>query len=474
MNPGQAWLAHLEFEPEEARMLGLEAEGRKSLARLGEQIDFYRGLCDAGEDEVSPALRRLARLAVRRHERGDEHAELERILLPRIGDMREPEGYVHEHVALLREGLERGHVAPVEVLQHFGGHELPAIADSVDAGSPWRALAALVNDELLPAAQALGPDRWRLGEAEYAWRVANMGLLHSPAALAELAERSLRTQQRMIAELLGASSFEAAQPRLKQITSERLGSGEVVPAYREANARCVAFVREQGLFELPEDFEVTLTAVPPEMAAVTHAGNIPAPLFGSGAGSFSVLDDGQRHRKAWVAPLAVHEGVPGHYLQSMLWQAKFRAAGVAPSFVSIADVLAAERQDWGAMPAIEGWAVYAEDLMLDAGFHEPEQAVAVANFHAIRCARAWIDVGLHCQGMTRERAAQILVEDVGLDPADTGRELLRSVRVPTQPLTYFAGWQTIAKLIADSGLPRAEAHARLLAHGPSLPRTLAL
>jgi uncharacterized protein (DUF885 family) len=453
-------------------MLGLAAEGRKSLARLGEQIDFYRGLCDAGDDAVSPGLRRLARLAVRRFDRGDEHAELERILLPRIGGMREGEGYVAEHVALLREGLAQGHVAPVEVIEHFSQNELPGIVADLPDDSPWRALDALLRDELLPAAKQRGPDRWRLGEEEYAWRVANMGLLHSPAALAELARESLREQQATIARLLGHPSFEAALPRLREITSVRLEPGEVVPAYREANARCVAFVRERGLFDLPEDFEIPLSIVAPEMAAVTHAGNDPAPLFGEGGGSFAVLDDPERHRRAWVAPLAVHEGVPGHYLQSWLWQRRFRDAGAAPSFVSIADVLAAERQDWGAMPAIEGWAVYAEDLMLEAGFHAPEQAVAVANFHAIRCARAWIDVGLHTQGMTREQAAQILVDGVGLDHADTGREILRSIRVPTQPLTYFAGWQTIAKLVRDSGLPKAEAHARLLACGPALPASL--
>lgn len=472
MNPGQAWLEHLEFEPEEARMLGREAEGRKSLLRLDEQIDFYRSLCKLGDDEVSPALRRLARLAVRRYDGGKEHAELERMLLPRIGDMREPEGYVREHLALLREGLSRGHVGPVEVVEHFGAVELPGIVRSVGADSPWCEFAGFVSDELLPAARALGPDLWRLGEEEYTWIVANMGLLHSPSVLAQIAEASLCRQQQTISRLLGVPSFAAARPRLEEITNLRLAPGEVVPAYREANARCVAFVREHGLFELPDGFEIPLTVLAPEMEAVTHAGNLPAPLFGEGGGSFSILDDGPRHRRAWVAPLAVHEGVPGHYLQSMLWQREFRDAGVAPSFVSGADVLAAERQDWGAMPAIEGWAVYAEDLMLEEGFHAPEQAVAAANFHAIRCARAWIDIGLHCQGMTRERATQIFVEEAGLELGDAERELLRSMRVPTQALTYFAGWQSIAKLVADSGLPRAQAHARLLSHGPSLPLCL--
>ncbi|PRP90963.1 hypothetical protein ENSA5_60380 [Enhygromyxa salina] len=468
----QSWRRHLSFEPEEARMLGLEAEGRKSLARLGEQIDVYRELATAPDELVSTALRRLARLAVRRFDRGDEHVELERVMFARLGQLDDAEGYVRELTELFREGLARGHAPPLEKVTHYCEHELPAILDQVEADSPWREFNALLRDEALPAARERGPERWRLGAEEYSWRLANMNVRDSPEALVESARAHLREQQATIAKLLDKPNFQAALPRLRELTSVRLEPGEVIPAYREAARRCVAFVREHQLFDLPEDFELPFTIVAPEMAAVTHAGNDPAPLFGEGGGSFAVLDDPERHRRAWVAPLSVHEGVPGHYLQSWLWQRRFRASGAAPNFISIADLLASERQDWGAMPAIEGWAVYSEDLMLEAGFHAPEQAVAVANFHAIRCARAIIDAQLHTRDMSRERAAELLVDEVGLDHADTGREILRCIRIPTQPLTYFAGWRTIAGLVEDSGLPLAEAHARLLACGPSLPKRL--
>ncbi|MFV8751429.1 DUF885 family protein [Nannocystaceae bacterium ST9] len=467
-----AWRRHLEFEPEEARMLGLPGEGRKSLRRLDAQLDLYRGLARAPEPEVGPGLQRLARLALRRFERGEEHAGLERVLLPRLTAMPDAEGFVGEHLELLREGLRRGSVAPLEVAEHFGDHELPAIAARVEPGSAWHELLGFVRDELIPAARALGPDRWRLGEDEYAWRVANMGVAASPRAIAEDARTLLREQQARIVELLGVADFAAALPRLREITSERLGPGEVVPLHRAATRRCVAFVRERGLFDLPADFEVPITHVAPELASVTHAGNVPAPLFGEGGGSFTVLDVPDRHRRAWIEPLAVHEGVPGHYLQSWLWQRLFRARGAAPSFVSFADVTAAERQDWGAMLAIEGWAVYAEDLMLRAGFHAPLQAVAVASFHSIRCARACIDVGLHTQAMSREAAVGLLVDEVGLDRPEAEREVLRSIRVPTQPLAYFAGWRAIARLVEASGLSLADAHQRLLECGPALPRSL--
>lgn len=453
-------------------MLGLEVTGRKSLGRRGEQIDFYRTLIDAPTQSVSPALRRLARLAVRRYDRGEDHAGLERVLFPRLCEMTDAEGFVAELETLLREALARGWVAPVEVVEHFCSDELPMIIEQVQPDSAWHALYALIRDDLLPAARALGPERWRLGEGEYAWRVSNMGLNESPQAIAEAAWACLREQQATIAKLMGVGSFADALPRLRQITSVRLEAGEVMPLHRQANARCVAFVREQGLFELPEDFDVPLVEIPPELAGVTHAGNNPAPLFGSGGGSFAVLDVPERHRRAWVEPLAVHEGVPGHYLQSWLWQRLFRARGAAPNFVSFADASASERQDWGAMPAIEGWAVYAEDLMLEAGFHSSEQAVVVANFHAIRCARACIDVGLHTRGWSLDDAARVLAHEIGLDLDEVGRELQRSIRIPTQPLTYFAGWQAIAALVRDSGLTKAQAHRLLLAAGPTLPSSL--
>lgn len=468
----ESWRRHLEFEPDEARMLGLAVEGRKSLRRLDEQIAWYSELAP----EAGPALRRLAALAVRRFDRGDEHATLERMLLPRMIEMPDAEGFIDEHATLLLEGLSRAAVAPVEIVEHFCAHELPVITREItDPSSAWHRLYGVVRDQLLLAAQALGPDRWILGEDEYAWRLANMGLGDSPETIAANARACLREQQAAILDLLEhprGSSFAEALPQLRAIVSERLGPGEVVPSVRAANRRCVAFVREHGLFELPDDFEVPISEVPPELATMTHAGNLPAPLFGEGGGSFMVLDVPARHRRAWLEPLAVHEGVPGHYLQSWLWQRHFRTRRAAPSFVSFADPFAAERQDWGAMLAIEGWAVYAEDLMLQAGFHAREQALAVASFHAIRCARACIDIGLHTRTMTRADALALLLDEVGLDPAEAEREVMRSVRIPTQPLTYFAGWQAIAGLVRASGLPLAEAHRRLLEFGPTLPARL--
>jgi len=111
------WRRHLSFEPEEARALGLEIDGRKSLARLGEQVDLYREYATAPVEQVGPAPQRCARVAVRRFDRGDAQIELERIMFARRAGVVDVDGYLREFIALLRGGIERGRVPPLELIE---------------------------------------------------------------------------------------------------------------------------------------------------------------------------------------------------------------------------------------------------------------------------------------------------------------------------------------------------------------------
>ncbi|MCA9687775.1 MAG: hypothetical protein KC457_36790, partial [Myxococcales bacterium] len=186
-------------------------------------------------------------------------------------------------------------------------------------------------------------------------RLAIMGVHEDPVAVAR--ERLAEVHERLCAHL-EVATFAEARPKLHAIAAARPEPGQVVPGYREANRRCVDFVRDRGLFDLPADFEVPLSPLVPGGEVMTDAGNLPAPLFGEGGGSFVVLDDAARHPLHWMVPLSVHEGVPGHYLQSWLWQQRFRgrAARAPPASVSVPDPPAAARTAWGGMVRSEGWA----------------------------------------------------------------------------------------------------------------------
>lgn len=465
-----AWRRHLEFEPDEARALGFATAAGRPPERLVEQVEFYRGILG----ELGPegaALERLARLAVRRFDRGDELCNLERSWTPHWLGSADPTDRLRAQEELLREGIRAGRTPDAELVAQFIDAVLPAARDAADdepAREAWERHLAVFRDELLPAAR---PGTWRLGAEEYAWRLQNMGVFLDPV---EAGRDMLEAVHEQMLARAGTHRLGDAIAKVNAAATERLPNGGVVAAYRAASERCVAWLRSHDWFALPDDFEVRFGPLPAGSSVVTHAGNVPAPLFGAGDGVFQLLDDPDRHPRAWVLPLAVHEGVPGHYLQSWLWQERFgrRADRAAPAFVSFTDPLAAERHDWGAMLAIEGWAVHAEDLALRDGLHDETGALVVLGFHAIRCIRAIVDAELHAGRMEVTEAARMFCEQAGLDEANARREVRRCQRVPTQPATYLLGWLRIEGLLeaaCAAGDTLADAHLDLLGHGPALP-----
>lgn len=454
---------HLALEPEEARSLGLPAEGTRDLRRGDERRALHEAI--VADPTAPPALVRVAAIAL---DRADERIDLERTCFPAWTGTPDVAGYLAAHEDLCREGLARGERPDRQVVAHFVEDQIPALLGAAaPAERPaWERHLAFVRDELGPRAVE---GAWRLGEVRYRQRLARYGV---EASLAPRAREVLAETRDALCAHLGVADFGTAADRLRAFAEPRLA--DPVGAYREANRRLVALVRSEGIHDLPAGFEVRIERVPPGMDAVTHAGNRPAPLLGDGDAAFLVADDPARHPRHWAGPLAAHEGVPGHTLQSVAWQRRFRDAGAPPhAFLSVPDAIASERGDWGAMLAIEGWAVWAEERVRRTDFHTFEGQAAALSFHALRCVRALVDEGLHVGSMTEDEAVRLYEAGAGLPPAHAAGELVRARRVPTQLATYFAGWDRIDRLVRESGLPERRATACLLDAGPLLPDTLA-
>jgi uncharacterized protein (DUF885 family) len=123
--------------------------------------------------------------------------------------------------------------------------------------------------------------------------------------------------------------------------------------------------------------------------------------------------------------LAIHEGVPGHYLQGAY-------ANRTPSLV---------RAIFASGMFSEGWAVYATQVMMDRGYGEHEHALLLTHwkFYLRAAINALIDGAIHTQGMTEEEAISLLV-DGGFQEADEARaKYLRARLTSTQLSTYFLG-----------------------------------
>jgi uncharacterized protein (DUF885 family) len=130
---------------------------------------------------------------------------------------------------------------------------------------------------------------------------------------------------------------------------------------------------------------------------------------------------------AAISNVSVHEVYPGHYIQ-------FLYAREFPSDV---------RKVYGANSNVEGWAHYAEQMMLDEGFHadEPKYRLAQLQDALLRDARFIAGIKMHVQGMTVEEATR-LFETVGRQPHPVA---LSEAKRGTADALY--GYYTMGKLM---------------------------
>ena len=95
--------------------------------------------------------------------------------------------------------------------------------------------------------------------------------------------------------------------------------------------------------------------------------------------------------------LSIHEGVPGHYLEGA-------HSANHPSLL---------RAVLRSGPFAEGWAVYTERMMQQAGYldGDPLFELVQLKFYLRSIANAILDQGVHVDGWSREHAMQLMVHD---------------------------------------------------------------
>ena len=125
--------------------------------------------------------------------------------------------------------------------------------------------------------------------------------------------------------------------------------------------------------------------------------------------------------------LTIHEGVPGHYLQLAL-------SNRYPS--TLRSVL------WSG-PFVEGWAVYAEQVMIEAGYqnNDPLQRLITLKWYLRAVTNAIIDSAIHVDGMTRDGAMKLMVEGGFQEEREAAGKWVRAQLTSAQLSTYFVGYQ---------------------------------
>ena len=206
---------------------------------------------------------------------------------------------------------------------------------------------------------------------------------------------------------------------------------------REETARCEAFVRRTNLVELPsEPLEIVWT--PRFLRAYGGAFlDAPGPLDRGEKSFFYVTppaDDAtpeqvesmlREDNNRMLALLAIHEAIPGHYLQLAAANQSDRPLRAA----------------FGSGVFAEGWAVYVTQVMLDEGFGDGDDALELVHWKFyLRCiANAMLDIGIHADGRDEAWAMELMVGRTWQEESEARAKYLRARLTATQLPTYFVG-----------------------------------
>lgn len=137
--------------------------------------------------------------------------------------------------------------------------------------------------------------------------------------------------------------------------------------------------------------------------------------------------------------LTIHEAIPGHYVQFEY------AASVEPAPRRLL------RSVFGSGVYIEGWAVYATDVMIEAGYlgNSPEMQLTFMKQLLRAIANTILDIRLHTGGMTRDEALDLMVKRTFQEKEEAVAKWQRAQLSVCQLPTYYAGYKEWKRLRAD-------------------------
>ncbi len=320
----------------------------------------------------------------------------------------------------------------------------PAALAALDA--QFKDYEAWIRATILPKARA----DFRLPAALYADNLKNIGLDIPPEELmrkAQLAFAEIRNEMKALAPLVAKehgfadTDYRAVIHALKK---EQLTKVEVEPYYHEVIAKIEEIIRREKILTLPDRPLRMRIASDAENAQQPAPHFQPPPLIGAKneqgvfvlttsnpdpSGKSASYDDFTFKAGAWT--LTAHEGRPGHDLQF--------AAMVERGVSQARSIFAFNSVN------VEGWALYAE---AETKPYEPLDGQLIALQHRLmRSARAFLDPMLNLGMITRERALEILTQDVCLSEGMAHQEVDRyTFRSPGQATAYFYGYTRLMEL----------------------------
>lgn len=364
--------------------------------------------------------------------------------------------------------------------------------------APAQALAAKALEnfiewmkvELLPRSKG----EFRIGRAAFRKALRNsLSSSLTPEAILARAEASLKDIR---AEMLSVATplFETWFPGQKKsderaiikavldrIAQNHPTNDTIVALASRDLAEATEFVRKHKLVTIP-DAPVKVKVTPEYARGVAGAYcDSPGPLEKDGT-TFYCIDPTpsdwtsariesyfREYNDAMMKDLTVHEAMPGHYLQLAISNGYKGPTSVRTIFSS------------GLFS--EGWAVYSEKVMAQAGFGGPEVRMQQLKMRLRVTINAILDHKIHTQGMTEAEALALMKDEGFQEEGEAVGKWKRACLTSAQLSTYFVGAAEMDELRAASEAKAKKGghpfnlrafHDQVLSYGTPAPRFLRL
>lgn len=202
----------------------------------------------------------------------------------------------------------------------------------------------------------------------------------------------------------------------------------------------VAYVKEKDLLYIDPSKPLVVRKEPDYMAGVAGASiSAPGPYDKNANTYYNVgslagwnADKSESYLREYndyvLQILNIHEAIPGHYTQLVY-------SNQSPSIIKA--ILGN-----GAM--IEGWAVYAERMMLESGYkNSPEMWLMYYKWNLRTTCNMILDYSVHTKNMTKEEAMFLLINEAFQQQAEAEGKWTRVSVSQVQLCSYFAGYTEI-------------------------------
>ena len=317
---------------------------------------------------------------------------------------------------------------------------------SAEASAAIGAYAEWLEKDVGPRAKG----SFRLGRELFAARLrAEDGVELPLERLLQIAERELRETEEAFARVGQRLGREAPQELWQRLKREHPPAGQLVA---EATAQVDAlksFLEGSALVSVPDGEPLRIAPTPPFYRWTFASLWCPGPFETRPVRAFYYLTDAdpswpeerqEQHLRDFNRPtlwsISMHEAYPGHYLH-------FQHLRRVNSRVRKSLMLAP-------MSVVEGWAHYAEQMMIEGGFDQDRGIVQMGQLaeSMVRLVRLIVAIRLHADDWSVEQGVRFFRETALVEESSARREAERGTFDPGYG-SYALGKLMLLKLRAD-------------------------